>query len=134
MVKYRISGGHPLTAVTSGGAVSGGIPNYGTSILASTAAGEWAMSAPVAGVRKTIIALPATSGTARVVKLSTTSSGDSITILGNTGDAVSNEINFNSTGLMSIEMVGVSATQWKVLNASSGIGAAITTGIAYQTS
>jgi hypothetical protein len=134
MVKYRISGGHPLTAVTSGGAVSGGIPNYGVTILASTAAGEWAMQAPVAGVFKTLIVLPATSGTARVVKLSTTSSGDSITVLGNTGDAVTNEISFNSTGLMSLQMVGISATQWKILNASSAIGAAITTGIGYQTS
>jgi hypothetical protein len=133
MVKYRISGGHPLTAVSSGGSTVG-IPNYGVTILASTAAGDWALAAPVAGVRKILIVQPATSGTARIVKLSTTSSGDSITVLGNTGDSLTNEISFNSTGLMSLEMVGLSATSWKILNASSGIGAPVTTGITYQAS
>jgi hypothetical protein len=133
MVRYIRTGPQALVVASSSGGTLG-IPNHGVSILASTAAGDWAMSPPVAGIMKTLIVQPATSGTTRVVKLSTTSSADSITIIGNTGDSVATEINFNSTGLMTVTMVGLSTAQWKILHASSGVGAALTTGIAYQTS
>lgn len=133
MVKYRRTGAEALTAVTSGGGTLG-IPNYGITVISGTAAGDWAMQAPVAGIRKTLIVMPATSGTARVVKLSTTSSGDSITALGATGDGVITELNYNSTSLMMTEMVGLSATQWKICYSTTGTPAAPSTGIVYQTS
>jgi hypothetical protein len=133
MVKYRRTGSDVLTNITSGAGVLG-IPNYGLTVISATAANDFAMSAPVAGIRKTIVVMPATSGTARVIKLSTTSSGDTITVLGATGDGVITELNYNSTSLMMTELVGLSATQWKVCYSTTGVPASPSTGIVYQTS
>jgi hypothetical protein len=133
MVKYRRTGSDVLTNVTSGGGVQG-IPNYGLTVITATAANDFAMSAPVAGIRKTIVVYPATSGTIRQIRLSTASSGDSITVLGATGDGVITELNYNSTSLMMTELVGLSATQWKVCYSTTGVPAAPSTGIVYQTS
>jgi hypothetical protein len=133
MVKYRRTGSDMLTAITSGGGTLG-IPNYGLTVITATAANDFAMSAPVAGIRKTLVVYPATSGTARVVKLSTTSSGDTISVLGATGDGVITELNYNSTSLMMTELVGLSSVQWKVCYSTTGVPAAPSTGIVYQTS
>jgi hypothetical protein len=120
MVRYRKTGSEALVTATSGGGVLG-IPNYGVSVITSTAAGDWAMSAPVAGANKTLIVHPATSGTARVVKLSTTSSGDSISLLGSTGEATANELHFTSTSIAVIQLVGLTTAQWKVMFVTTGV-------------
>jgi hypothetical protein len=133
MVKYRRTGSDVVTNVTTGGGTLG-IPNYGLTIISATAANDFAMSAPVAGVRKTLVVFPATSGTIRQVRLSTASSGDSITALGATGDGVITELNYNSTSLMMTELLGLSATQWKICYSTTGTPAAPSTGIVYQTS
>jgi hypothetical protein len=133
MVKYRRTGSDVLTNVTSGAGVQG-IPNYGLTVLTATSTNDWALQAPVAGIRKTLVVMPATSGTLRVVRLSTASSGDTITALGATGDGVITELNYNSTSLMMTELVGLSAVQWKICYSTTGIPAAPSTGIVYQTS
>jgi hypothetical protein len=133
MVKYRRTGSDVLTSVTSGAATLG-IPNYGITVLTATSTNDWALAAPVAGIRKTLIVMPATSGTLRVVRLSSASSGDTITALGATGDAAITELNYNSTSLMMTELVGLSATQWKICYSTTGTPAAPSTGIVYQTS
>jgi hypothetical protein len=133
MVKYRRTGSDVVTNVTTGGGTLG-IPNYGLTIISATAANDFAMSAPVAGIRKTIVVFPATSGTIRQIRLSTASSGDSITALGATGDGVITELNYNSTSLMMTELLGLSAVQWKICYSTTGVPAAPSTGIVYQTS
>jgi hypothetical protein len=133
MVKYRRTGSDVLTVVTSGAGVQG-IPNYGLTVLTATSTNDWAMQAPVAGIRKTLVVMPATSGTLRTVRLSTASSGDSITALGATGDGVITELNYNSTSLMMTELVGLSSVQWKICYSTTGTPASPSTGIVYQTS
>jgi hypothetical protein len=133
MVKYRRTGSDVLTVVTSGAGVQG-IPNYGLTVLTATSTNDWAMQAPVAGIRKTLVVMPATSGTLRTVRLSTASSGDSITALGATGDGVITELNYNSTSLMMTELVGLSSVQWKICYSTTGTPASPSTGIIYQTS
>jgi hypothetical protein len=133
MVKYRRTGSDVLTVVTSGAGVQG-IPNYGLTVISATSTNDWAMQAPVAGVRKTLVVMPATSGTLRTVRLSTASSGDTITALGATGDGVITELNYNSTSLMMTEMIGLSAVQWKICYSTTGTPASPSTGIIYQTS
>jgi hypothetical protein len=133
MVKYRRTGSDVLTNVTSGAGVLG-IPNYGLTVISATSTNDWAMQAPVAGLVKRIVVMPATSGTLRTIRLSSASSGDSITALGATGDGVITELNYNSTSLMYTELVGLSATQWKILYSTTGIPASPSTGIIYQTS
>jgi hypothetical protein len=131
MVKYRRTGSDALTSITSGGGVQG-IPNYGMTVISATAANDFAMSAPVAGIRKTLVVMPATSGTIRTVRLATASSSEVVTALGATGDAVITELNYNSTSLMMTELVGLSAVQWKIVYSTTGTPAAPSTGIVYQ--
>ncbi len=133
MVKYRRTGPEILTSVTTGAGVQG-IPNFGITVLTATSTNDWAMQAPVAGIRKTLIVLPATSGTLRTVRLSTASSGDTITALGATGDAVITELNYNSTSLMMTELIGLSSVSWKICYSTTGTPTAPSTGIIYQTS
>jgi hypothetical protein len=134
MVKYRKTGPDMLTSLSSSGGTLG-IPNYGMTVITSTAAGDWAMSPPVAGCRKIIVLMPATAAGDRVVRLSTASSGDTITALNATGGvATITELNFNATSGMAIELVGLNSTQWKILYSTTGIPAAPSTGILYQTS
>lgn len=119
------------TATTGSTVVS--ISNYGISLL-SSGANTWTLDAPTKGCVKTLIGLAAGTSTARLVKLSPVSSGDSVTVVqGGTSGVAATEILVATTDCFTIALYGLSETEWKVLYNTTG-HASPSTGITYQTS
>lgn len=110
----------PLTNNSSGKIT---IPNYGWSMLDSTAATEHVLDPPAAGVRKTLCSVTSTS-VAVVVRGST---GTSVKF-GNQGDT---QLTFAATVAMAVDLLGVNSTQWVITGhyitpATTGLVAAST--------
>lgn len=133
MVRYRYTGS-PLafTAQTTGGGTAD-ISNSGVTVITSTAAERYVLAPPVLGCRKLLIVQPSGT-TGRVIELSSVSSGDSITIQAATGGGTITELTLESTDTMTVELVGISDTRWKLLYQTSGVPAALSTGFVYAAS
>lgn len=82
------------------------IPNYGVTALPSTAAVEYVLDAPAAGVRKTLYSVTTTSAVV-VVRASTSTSVK----IGNQG---ATQITFAATVAHSVDLLGINSTQWIV--------------------
>ena len=134
MVTYRKHGGQPLSIRgTSGGAGPADMPNDGISVLTS-AADIWTLEKPVPGCFKILTGLASGTSNARVVELSSNSSGDSVTVVqGGTSGVAATEILVATTDCFSIGLIGLSTNTWKVLWNTTG-HASPSTGIVYQVS
>ena len=109
------------------------VPNYGVTLL-SSGANTWVLDAPTKGCMKILTGLAAGTSTARLVKLSPVSSGDSVTVVqGGTSGVSATEILVATTDCFTIALYGLSDTEWKVLYNTTG-HAAPSTGIVYQVS
>lgn len=132
MVRYFNTGASMLRAVTTGAAVAN-LENNGVSVISSTAAETYVLQPPVAGCRKTLIALPATSsGVSRVIRMST-NGATGVCVLGATGSTDATQITLTATAAVVIEMVGLSTAQWKVTACAEGIPVS-STGVTFGTS
>jgi hypothetical protein len=95
------------------------VTNYGVTSISSTAGGTAAvhayqMDAPTKGLRKTLVV---NAGSTRTVSVDNASTA--VTFFGSTEDGIS-----FSTGAgkyRSIELVGLSATQWAVVAQTTGV-------------
>ena len=134
MVKYTgKTAGSPLATLgTSGGAIAD-TPYFGISVLTS-AADIWTLEKPVVGCLKIITGLAAGTSNSRIIRLSTASSGDSVTLVqGGTSGVAATEIAVNTTDSFSIGLIGLSSNQWKTAWVTTGHSAP-TTGIVFQVS
>ena len=102
------------------------IPNYGVTELPSTAANTYVLAPPVEGVRKTLYSVTTTSA-AVVVRGST---GTTV----NFGNQSATQITFNATVDMCVELLGLSATRWLVVNVNPETAAVNSTGVVIGTS
>jgi hypothetical protein len=102
----------------TGGSTATRIQNYGVTTITSTAGGSTAEHAfvlkkPVKGLRKTLLVDPNSTREVLVVADSTTH-----TLFGSTGNA----LRFSTgAGTKRAELIGLSATQWALLHASTGV-------------
>jgi hypothetical protein len=128
MVKHIRTGGAPLAPLGTTGGTVADIPAYGVTYI-TTAAETYTLAPPYVGAHKWIISTGVSSA-ARVIELSTLSSGDSI-LLGQTFT----EIVIHTTDICCIQLLGVSTSKWMLLTATTGTAANVnTTGIVFQTS
>ena len=109
------------------GSISATLPNYGVSVIGSSA-DTYTLDAPSAGVEKILINASSTSA-AKVVQLST--DGAAAVKVGNQG---ATRITFNSTVAEAVHLVGYNSTQWYVLAAHPQSAAVNSTGIVFGTS
>lgn len=104
------------------------IPNYGVSVLTGTTAKTYVLDAPVEGVRKTIF-VGATVSTATVVR-GATASGQTVTFNSTGGNTI---LTFAATVDKCIELMGISSTEWRIINSYPPRLAVNSTGIAGTT-
>lgn len=94
------------------------VSNYGVTSITSAGSGTAAihgfiMDAPVQGLRKTLLADPNSTRQVAVYNVST-----GITFFGSTANAL---LFSTGTGYRSVELVGISATQWGVTAQTTGV-------------
>jgi len=104
------------TAVTSESTAGGAIANRGVSLLSTAVGVNYDLAAPSAGARKVITALAAATAATRVVRAGT----------GVTFDGTNNTL--SSTGIQTIELIGVSSTRWLITANYSPTTGAMTLG------
>ncbi len=107
-----------VTLQTTGGAASGGLPNYGVSILASATAEKYVLAPPFAGVEKTIVMHDYTTGAQFQITGSTTGAG-TVTFMAKTTNLTFVNANaIRSTHVASVvQLKGINSTQWLITNA-----------------
>lgn len=100
-------------AVVAASTVTATNTNYGITTLSSSTIG-YTLTAPIAGVRKTISALIASTSSARTINAGA----------GATFDGTNNLA--TSTGIQTLELVGVSTLRWQVVSNYSPTTGAMT--------
>lgn len=114
--KSNSAGATRVATGSSGAGTAASMPNYGTSVITSTTAGDaFVLQPPVQGCRKRIIF--ATLSTANVqVVMSCTSGGDDITIVGATTGI--NAITVNTARVVTtpvvVDLEGFNSTSWVI--------------------
>ena len=114
---YNQVGQVAVSSGTTGGATVD-LPNSGVSVLTGTSAEHYALQAPVAGVRKTLIwHTYSTAGAQPQLTLCATGAG-TVTLLGPTTNLTTIIMNpVRSTAFASVvELVGINTTRWAVTN------------------
>ena len=114
--------GSAAASISNVSTLASGNPNYGISTITSAqlAGGTYPLTAPVAGVYKTITALIA-STVARIVQAGT----------GATFDGTNNQL--TSTAIQTVELVGVSTTRWAIISNVAAATASTSGGMSVST-
>lgn len=101
----RVDDAGRLEALQELSATGTELTNYGVSIITSTSTGTWNLAAPVAGLRKTIVAVGST---------------DDITVDGN-GATINGSTAVALDGTDSIDLIGTSTGAWRAITNSGAL-------------